>query len=55
MLMALGKIVFYNEARFAVDYFSSINYPCPEATNPADYFMGILSIEYVEEEEQYES
>jgi hypothetical protein len=43
--MALGKIVYYNYAHKAVEYFSSINYPCPDQTNPADYFRGILSIE----------
>ena len=52
MLMCLGKIIYFNEARFAVDYFTNINYPCPDATNPADYFMSIMSIETHEEEEQ---
>jgi hypothetical protein len=41
MLLAKGKVIFFNEARFAVDYFSSINYKCPELTNPADHFMSI--------------
>jgi hypothetical protein len=45
MLLAKGKVIFFNEARFAVDYFSSINYKCPELTNPADHFMSIMSIE----------
>ena len=39
MLLARGKIIYYNEARLAVDYFSTINYKCPELSNPADYFM----------------
>ena len=30
MLMALGKVMFFNEAKLAVDYFASINYPVPE-------------------------
>ena len=45
MLMAQGKIIFFNKARLAVDYFSSIGYKCPEQNNPADYFMTIMSIE----------
>lgn len=48
MLLARGKIIYFNEARLAVDYFSSINYKCPELSNPADYFMGIMSIESIE-------
>lgn len=51
MLMCLGKCIYFNEARFAVDYFANINYPTPDATNPADYFMSIMSIETHEDEE----
>jgi ATP-binding cassette subfamily G (WHITE) protein 8 (sterolin 2) len=51
MLMALGKIIFFNEARLSVDYFANINFPCPDMTNPTDYFMSIMSIETHEEEE----
>ena len=45
MLMAQGKIIFFNEARLAVDYFAGINFRCPEMSNPADFFMGMMSIE----------
>ena len=48
MLLAKGKIIYYNEARYAVDYFASINYKCPSLSNPADYFMAIMSLETVE-------
>ena len=48
MLIAKGKVIYFNEARFAVDYFSSINHKCPELTNPADHFMSIMSIESIE-------
>lgn len=51
MLLARGKIIYFNEARLAVDYFSSINYKCPELSNPADYFMAIMSIETIEAED----
>jgi hypothetical protein len=49
--MCLGKTIYFNEARFAVDYFNNINYPCPDATNPADFFMSIMSLETHEDEE----
>jgi hypothetical protein len=45
MLLALGKIIYFNEARLAVDYFAGIGFKCPELSNPADYFMSMMSIE----------
>jgi ABC-type multidrug transport system ATPase subunit len=51
MLLAKGKIIYFNKASLAVDYFSQINYRCPELSNPSDYFMSIMSIESIEEED----
>ena len=48
MLLAKGKVIYFNEAKYAVDYFSRIDYKCPELSNPADYFMSIMSIESIE-------
>ena len=48
MLLAKGKVIYFNEAKLAVDYFQNINYKCPELSNPADYFMSIMSIESIE-------
>ena len=38
MLLANGSVVYYGPANQAVNYFTSIGYPCPEFTNPSDYF-----------------
>jgi len=51
MLMAAGKIIYFNKASLAVDHFAQIDYKCPELSNPADYFMSIMSIEGFEEED----
>jgi len=51
MLLAKGRIIYFNEANKAVEYFSGIGRPCPELTNPADYFMTIMSIEGLDAEE----
>lgn len=48
MLLARGRVIYFNQAKFAVDYFSKINYRCPQLSNPADYFMQIMSIESIE-------
>jgi len=51
MLLSCGKIIYFNEKDKAVDYFKSIDFPCPELSNPADYFMSIMSIESIEIEQ----
>ena len=51
MLLAKGKIIYFNEAKLSVDYFTNIGWKCPDLTNPSDYFMAIMSIETVESEE----
>ena len=48
MLLAQGRIIYFNDANKAVDYFKGIDYPCPNLSNPADYFMSIMSIESIE-------
>lgn len=47
MLLAQGKIIYFNEARLAVNYFGTLGdkYRCPEWSNPADHFMSIMSVE----------
>ena len=45
MLISSGKILYFNEAHLACDYFAGIGYKCPDTSNPADYFMIIMSEE----------
>ena len=51
MLLAQGKVIYFNEASLAIDYFSKINFPCPPLSNPADHFMNIMSIESLDSED----
>jgi len=48
LLLARGKIIYFNEASKSVEYFASINFPCPELSNPCDYFMTMMSKESIE-------
>ena len=48
MLMSKGHIIYMNDASKAVDYFKTIGYECPPQTNPADFFMSMMSIEAME-------
>jgi ABC-type multidrug transport system ATPase subunit len=45
MLLAQGRVIYYNQSSLSVDYFSKIGFQVPELSNPADYFMSIMSIE----------
>ena len=45
MLMSQGKVIYMNKASNAINYFSKIGYSWPEHSNPADYFMNIMSVE----------
>ncbi len=45
MILALGRIVYFNAAKNAVAYFDRLGYKCPEKTNPAEHFMKMLSAE----------
>jgi ABC-type multidrug transport system ATPase subunit len=45
MLIANGKLLFMNEAALSSDYFAKIGYVCPAMSNPADYFMTVMSME----------
>mmetsp|Transcript_9658 Transcript_9658/g.10819 ORF Transcript_9658/g.10819 Transcript_9658/m.10819 type:complete len:204 (+) Transcript_9658:611-1222(+) len=49
MLMTCGKIIYMNKAESASKYFSTIGYPVPEQTNPADFFMNLMSVEAYKE------
>ena len=48
MLLAQGKTLYFNDANRSVEYFAQIGYQIPELSNPADYFMSIMSIESIQ-------
>lgn len=52
MLLARGKIIYFNKSSLSVNYFSSIGYKCPELSNPCDFFMSMMSKESIEQEEE---
>jgi len=48
VLLARGKIIYFNKATESVEYFTKIGFKCPELSNPCDYFMSMMSIESIE-------
>jgi hypothetical protein len=51
MLLAKGKVIYFNSKDNAVPYFRSIGFECPALTTPSDYFMSMMSIENIEKED----
>lgn len=51
MLMAQGKIIYFNKASLSERYFETIGFKVPEFSNPADYYMAMMSIESFEIED----
>lgn len=43
LLLSLGQVMYMGDAVNAVDYFSAQGFNCPDAFNPSDYFLDILS------------
>lgn len=43
MLLAQGKIIYFNDATKSVAYWGSIGREVPDMTNPADYFMTMMA------------
>jgi len=43
MLLAQGKVIYYNDATKAVAYWASIGREVPDMTNHADYFMTMMA------------
>lgn len=48
MLLAKGKVIYFNESSLSRDYFKKIDFICPNLANPADYYMLIMSKESIE-------
>jgi len=51
MLLAQGKVIYYNDSSKAVAYFASIGREVPDMTNPADYFMTMMAKDGINVEE----
>jgi ABC-type multidrug transport system ATPase subunit len=40
-----GRVCFAGERAHAIRYFAALGYPCPANTNPAEYFVDLISID----------
>ncbi|XP_036606235.1 ATP-binding cassette sub-family G member 5 [Trichosurus vulpecula] len=44
-IMSCGELVFCGAPMEMIDFFSDCNYPCPEHSNPFDFYMDLTSID----------
>lgn len=46
-LLSAGRQIYFGAAADAVPYFSSINQPCPQLCNPADFFLRLINTDFI--------
>ncbi|XP_075057072.1 ATP-binding cassette sub-family G member 8 [Mixophyes fleayi] len=55
LLLSSGTTIYSGTAKDMIQYFSSIGYPCPRYSNPADFYVDLSSINQRTKEEEMES
>ncbi|XP_056419616.1 ATP-binding cassette sub-family G member 8-like [Hyla sarda] len=55
LLLSSGATIYSGTAKDMVQYFSSIGYPCPRYSNPADFYVDLTSVNYRSKEEETET
>ncbi|XP_041420214.1 ATP-binding cassette sub-family G member 8-like [Xenopus laevis] len=55
LLLSSGATIYSGTAKDMVEYFSSIGYPCPRYSNPADFYVDLTSIDQRNKEREAES
>ncbi|XP_055956929.1 ATP-binding cassette sub-family G member 8 [Patella vulgata] len=45
LVLSAGKTVYFGEAKLMVDYFTTLGFPCPELTNPSDFYLDLATID----------
>ena len=45
LMSAGGKIVYVGTREASIEYFASLGYSCPKLTNPAEYFVDLVSVD----------
>lgn len=49
MIMSRGRTAFAGDVKDAVPYFDSIGFPCPPATNPAEFYLDLVNSDFSDE------
>ncbi|XP_020856968.1 ATP-binding cassette sub-family G member 5 [Phascolarctos cinereus] len=54
-LMSCGELVFCGTPVEMIDFFTDCNYPCPEHSNPFDFYMDLTSVDTQSKEREIET
>lgn len=49
LLLSGGQLVYFGKTEHAIDYFAKAGFPCPQYTNPADFFMEVINEDFNDE------
>ncbi|WAR18263.1 ABCG8-like protein [Mya arenaria] len=55
LILSKGEMVYCGQAQSMVPYFSDLGYPCPEFTNPCDFYVDLATIDPTSEETEVTS
>ncbi|XP_060558207.1 ATP-binding cassette sub-family G member 8-like isoform X2 [Ruditapes philippinarum] len=55
LVLSKGEMAYYGQASNMVNYFSNLGHPCPEFTNPCDFYVDLATIDPTSEESEVNS
>lgn len=55
LLLSKGRVMYFGPAQDAAAYFAGLNYRCPPAFNPADYFIDLISWDHRTQDKEKKS
>ncbi|XP_023931808.1 ATP-binding cassette sub-family G member 8 [Lingula anatina] len=55
MILTEGNVAYYGEAAKMIPYFTKLQYPCPEFTNPCDFYVDLCTVDTKTEVTEIES
>ncbi|KAK3600622.1 hypothetical protein CHS0354_008910 [Potamilus streckersoni] len=55
LILSRGNVVYFGQAKNMVSYFTAIGHPCPELTNPCDFYVDLATVDPTSEATERES
>ncbi|ESO86759.1 hypothetical protein LOTGIDRAFT_128491 [Lottia gigantea] len=52
LVLSRGKTVYFGEAPEMIQYFTDLGFPCPQLTNPSDFYLDLATIDVTSEEKE---
>ncbi|CAG9532050.1 unnamed protein product [Cercopithifilaria johnstoni] len=55
LLIASGRVIYFGSSSQMISYFEEIGYPCPSFKNPCDYYVDLVTHDYLTSQSSFES